>query len=438
MTNFNEGRSFLFATWEGGGNIPPMLTVVRKLVARGHRVRVMSDSCNRPECEAAGAEFVAWTRAPSRVDRSPATDVQRDWDVEEPQQGLLRLVDHVIAGPALGYAEDVIAEIRRAPADLVVSSEFLPGVAVGCEALGQRYALLAVNISLYPMPGVPPMGPGLAPPRSEAERELHAAIAEGTKALFDHGLPALNAARKAFGLSPLDSILDHPRRAERLFLATSRAFDFAPQELPANVRYVGPQLGEPGWVKAQANSSATEDNRPLVAVCFSTTFQNHTGVLQKVIDALATLPVRAVVTLGGSIAASDLRAGANVTLVNSMSHDALMSEAALVVTHGGHGTVMRALAHRRPMLVIPHGRDQNDNAVRVVTRGAGLSLAPDADVGTIRTALTELLEQPGFARRAAELGDQVAAEAADSPIVEELEALAASADESTLLLTRSA
>ncbi len=42
-------KHFLFTTWEGGGSVTPALTVVRKLVARGHRVRVMSDRCNRPE-----------------------------------------------------------------------------------------------------------------------------------------------------------------------------------------------------------------------------------------------------------------------------------------------------------------------------------------------------------------------------------------------------
>ena len=47
--------SFLFALWEGGGNVTPTLEVVRKLVARGHRLRFMSDAYNRAEAEAVGA-----------------------------------------------------------------------------------------------------------------------------------------------------------------------------------------------------------------------------------------------------------------------------------------------------------------------------------------------------------------------------------------------
>jgi UDP:flavonoid glycosyltransferase YjiC (YdhE family) len=77
----------------------------------------------------------------------------------------------------------------------------------------------------------------------------------------------------------------------------------------------------------------------------------------------------------------------------------VMREAALVVTHGGHGTVMRALVSRTPMLVIPHGRDQNDNAVRVTHRGAGLSLMPDASVDAIRTACSRLFARAAVPHR---------------------------------------
>jgi UDP:flavonoid glycosyltransferase YjiC (YdhE family) len=110
--------------------------------------------------------------------------------------------------------------------------------------------------------------------------------------------------------------------------------------------------------------------------------------------------------------------------VESAPHSAVMREAALVVTHGGHGTVIRALVNRLPMLVIPHGRDQNDNAVRVTDRGAGLSLLPDASVEDIRSAGERLLQDPSFRAAALRLGDLVAAEAEQSTLVQELEAAA--------------
>jgi MGT family glycosyltransferase len=242
--------------------------------------------------------------------------------------------------------------------------------------------------------------------------------------MFDSGLPALNAARVALGLQPLEHLLEQLRVAEVELLGTSRAFDFPSSDLPSRVRYVGPQIGDPHWARKWASPWPASDHRPLVAVSFSTTFQNHAGVLQKVIDALAPLPARVLVTLGGSIKASDLKAAGNCVLVDSAPHSQVMREAAVVVTHGGHGTVMRALLSRVPTLVIPHGRDQNDNAVRVTERGAGLSLTADASVEAIRAACERLLNEASFRTAARRLGDLVAAEAENSSVVTELESAA--------------
>lgn len=418
-------RDFLFTTWEGGGSVSPVLTAARQLAARGHRVRVMSDACNRPEAEAAGARFVPWTRAPSRPDRTRDTDILRDWDVKEPIEGLGRLVDEIMTRPALAYAQDVIDEVRRSPADLIVNSEILPGVSAAAEALDVPLALLCCNVSLFPMPGVPVAGPGFAPPRSPEEAAMQDGVRAATIAYFDRGLPALNQARHALGLAPLASLSDHPFRADRLFLATARAFDFAPPVLPDRVLYVGPLLGEPAWAEPWQSPWPVGDRRPLVAVSFSTGFQNQVASLQRVADALRRLPVRGLITLGDTILPHELVASDNVRLVHSAPHDALMREADVVVGHGGHGTTLRALVHRRPQLVIPHGRDQNDNAVRVTERGAGLSLLPDASVTAIEQALMRLLREPAFAHAAADLGGRIRSEIERSPLITELEALAA-------------
>ena len=419
-----RSMSFLFATWEGGGSVTPALTVASKLRARGHRVRVMSDRCNRPEAEAAGARFIAWTRAPSRPDRSKDSDVFRDWEVSTPQGQIQRVMDRIMAGPALAYAEDVIAELKREPADLVVSSELLFGVMVGCEAIGQRFALLTCNISLFPMAGVPPVGPGLAPAANDEERALHRQVAEANRLMLGGGLPAVNAARAAFGLPPLAELADQHLAAEALLLGTARAFDFAPPVLPPRVRYVGPQLDDPAWAAPWRSPWPSDDPRPLVLVAFSTSFQDHAGVLQNIIDAAAELPVRLLVTLGDTISPRELSPAENCLLAHSAPHNVVMPGAALVVTHGGHGTVTRALRHRRPLIVVPHGRDQNDNAVRVTARGAGLLLSADAPAAAFRSAITTLLTDRGYAVAADDLGRQVADEVERSPVVEELEALA--------------
>jgi UDP:flavonoid glycosyltransferase YjiC (YdhE family) len=104
-----------------------------------------------------------------------------------------------------------------------------------------------------------------------------------------------------------------------------------------------------------------------------------------------------------------------------------MHDAAVVITHCGHGTLMRALRAGAAVLCMPMGRDQNDNAVRVTERGAGLQLPPDAPAEEIRQAVTRLLEEPGFRRNARALGRAVAAAINPEAAADELEALAARA-----------
>lgn len=409
-------KSFLFTTWEGGGNVTPAIEAARRLVAKGHRVRFMSEECNRHEAEQAGLAFRAWRTAPSRKDRHPSSQLCKDY-----QEGLVSVIRDLWCGPALEYARDTVEELRQEPADLVVTCEALFGVVAGCESIGQRVALLSPNISLAPIPGIPPVGPGLAPARNEQERALHAEVANGGRELFNAGLPSLNAARAALGLPALENLLDQWKVACRELLATSPAFDFPAETLPERVRYVGPILSDPAWSGDWVSPWEPSDPRPLVLVAFSTTFQDHGGVLQRVMDALESLPARVLVTLGGSIEGETLRSASNCVVVPAAPHTQVLDETALVVTHGGHGTVVRTLAKQVPMLVIPHGRDQNDNAARVEARNAGLRLGVDATLEAIREACKALLEEPKYREGARTLGRWVAQHAANCTVVQELE-----------------
>lgn len=428
MCNFissmnTKPKNFLFTTWEGGGNLPPLITVARKLRERGHRVRLMSDEANREDAAAAGIGFHAWETAPSRPDKTPASCPLRDWEVASPQEGIGLVLDKIMFGPALDYARDLTAVLDREPADLVVTSDMLPGILAACESRGQSVTILAANLCLYPLEGMPVFGPGLPPPRTPEEETLHAQIRAGTLAMLDAHLDVLNHARLALGLLPVDSVLKQLDVASRYLLASSRSFDFPVEELPEQIRYIGPQLDEPVWAKPWRSPWSENDTRPLIAVGFSTTYQAHEGVLQKVIDATTEMPARVLVTLG-QVEPGAIRPAENTVLVSSAPHNAVMQQAAVVVTHGGHGTVMRALSHHCPMLVIPHGRDQDENAMRVVEHGAGLRLTSGSTQEEIRTALNRLLNESAFAESAHRLGRAILEESAGVDAIAALEALA--------------
>jgi MGT family glycosyltransferase len=414
-------RSFLFATWEGGGNIPPVITLVRRLVARGHAVRLLGDACTREEAEAAGAAFVPWRRAPSRPDKSRASDPLRDWEASGPGEVVGRIISHFMCGNAHAFAEDVMAELERCPADAIVTSEMLLGPMLAGEAAGVPVAALACNIPIIPLPGVPPFGPGFAPARDAAERQLHAQVQAGLDALLAGGLAPLNAARAALDLDPLAATGEQFARLDRYLCATAQSFDFPAAALPPNFRYIGPLLDEPAWA---AGGAPPEAGRPLVLVALSTTYQGQEGVLRRTMEALGRLDVDAILTTGPAVPRDALDPPPNVRVVERASHDAILARAAAIVTHCGHGTVMRALLAGVPLLCLPMGRDQDDNAARVTARGAGLRLESSADAGEIEKALARVLAEPRFARAAARLGRAIAAETAPEQAADALEALA--------------
>jgi len=421
-------RSFLFTHWEGGGNTPPMLAVIRRLVARGHAVRVLGDPCNRDEIQAAGAAFLSWAKAPRRVDKSPATDPMRDWEVSSPPAIIARLRDRLFVGPSLGYAQDVRDALARAPADVVVSSEMLFGAMAGAEAADVPCVALMANVYLFPQPGVPPFGPGFVPSTTPIGRVRDWAVRTIALREFGKGTAAFNETRRALGLDPLPHLFDQMKRLASHLVLTSAAFDFQSTNPPPQLVYAGPELDDPSWVEPWQSPWPTSDVRPLVLVGFSTTFQNQAEALRRVIDALAELNVRAVVTTGPGLDASALAGAANVHVCRSAPHNELLKQAAAVVTHCGHGTVIRALAAGVPIVCMPMGRDQNENAARVVFRGAGVRLKPTAAAGRIREAVRRVLEQPEYRSRAQALGSQIARDARESCAVPVLEKIAASRD----------
>lgn len=417
---------FLFCTYEGGGHVAPMLLTARDAQARGHQALAVSDACNASDAAALDLPFQSWRSAPNRPDKDPAGDPLRDWEAETPADAIAQLCERLLIGPAADYALDVQAIAAEFQPDVIVSQELLFGVMLGAERLGVPFAVLTANIWCFPtLAGQPPFGAGLPPSETPEDQMRDAAIAMVSRRLYDHHLDGYNAVRAGFELPPLATLLDQPHRAERILLSTSAAFDFAPDPAPEPFRYVGPKVVAPAWSAPWRSPWPADDARPLVVVSFSTLFQNQGETIRNCIVALAELPVRAVVTLGPVLDPVDFPATDNVHVVKTADHDQLVPLAAAMVTHGGHGTVLRPLRYGVPLLCLPMGRDQPDNAARVEARGAGLTLGPDAEPAAIRAAVSRLLDEPAFREAAQRLGSAIRAASKEVDAVEELEAIAA-------------
>ena len=413
-------RQYLFALVDGGGNVPPELHAVRRLIEGGHAVTVLADDSVAPEVTSTGAELGRWLRAPNRTNRRPEHDPIRDWECKYPWQLVDRLVDTLLVGAAAAYASDVTEAITRCRPSLVVSSMFCLGGMLAAEAARIPFVVLFPNVYPLPARGLPPFGMGLRPARGRLGQWRDETLNRIIERQWDRkGLTDLNTLRRSYGLALLEHVFDQVRGAHRQLVMTSPALDFS-AVLPAGARYVGPVLEDPVWSRG-SSWTLPSDGNPLVLVAMSSTFQDQIGPLQRVIAALSALPVHGIVTTGPAIDASALNAAPNVTVLAHAPHREVLQHAAAVVTHGGHGTVVKALAAGVPMVLLPHGRDQGDTAVRVTERGAGIALKRTADADTIAAAIRNVLHQPTYRAAAQQLGQSVRSDAAGATLLRELE-----------------
>lgn len=433
------GRSYLFVTWEGGGNVPVVLGVARRLAQRGHRVRVLTEPCLEGAVRAAGADFLPFTRHFTRTDR--AQTLLDDAKARTTVGALRRSFEVVLFGPARITAEETRAAILAEPTDVVAVDHLMPGALAAAEAAGTPRVVLFHTPEYLPGPGRPAAGPGFLPRQDLLGRARDALLTAVFLRTVGGYVERYNEARRTMNLRPLRSakeLLKQYHQADLRLILTSAAFDFPIDPAPANVRYVGPVLDDPDWADARpvdgagdashgprgaANAplKATGAELPLVVASLSSTFQDQGPVLRRIIAALGSLPVRGLVTLGPAMEEDFDELPANVQVLRSLPHSAVFPRANAVITHAGHGTVMRALASGVPLLCLPMGRDQDDNAARVVARGAGLRLKASTGPDGIARAVRRLVTEPDFAARAQELGRRIRADVAEDRAVEELE-----------------
>jgi MGT family glycosyltransferase len=387
---------YLFTTWDGGGTVAPELALAKRLLGRGHEVRVLSDPTIEDEARRAGCAFSPWTTAPHRTSRGREHDVVRDYETKNPMQMIARYVEDFLGAPARRWIADTCSVIDRHPVDAIVTDFGVPSPLIAAEARGLASALVLPNIWIYPTPGIPPMGPGFMPAAGPFGRMRDAVFRALTHRAFAKALPHFNAARADLGLEPVASAHTQMMKADRILVLTSPKFDFTSPAMPPQVRYAGPELDDPGWAESWRSPWRDDDPRPLVAVGLSSTFQDQVQTLRKIVEALAGMDVRAVVTLGIAVRPDEVPGKENVSVVPSAPHRDLFARASAVITHCGHGTMMKALSLGVPIVCMPMGRDQNDNAARVVHAGAGLRIQPTANVAAIRSAVKRVLSEPEF------------------------------------------
>jgi len=276
----------------------------------------------------------------------------------------------------------------------------------------------------YPLPveGVPPLFTGLGLMPGHVGRARDRVLNRVNERFSRAGLPTLNRTRAELGLAPLESWNEQLLGVESILVMTAPELDFSSRgRLPENVHYVGPAF-EPfdaGW-----SSPWPESNRdPLVVVSVSTSYMDQNALVQRVLDALGGLPVRALLTAGPAIDSDALRLPVNARAEAFVPHRAVFPHASLVVTHAGWQTVNAALADSVPLVCMPDARDQPDNAARVVEVGAGVRVSKKAPPPELRRVIERALADDRLGRGAAAMAEALGRSDGTQGVCDRLERL---------------
>ncbi len=439
MTDGGPPLRFLFAMFQGGGNIPLIMPIVAQLAGRGHDVRVLPGPGIRSRPRPASPQFL------KQIDESGATRLPFPEPEAHPYSAAPSL-----RGLAFGWmpqrfvpmareearttlwsahwAKIVAAELRETLPAVLVADYLLLGAIAAAEAARVPCAVIVHNAFPPNASGQPPKGSGLLPARTPLQHARQMVWQWAHDRIWvRNGLPAHNRARAALGLEPLRSQFEEYNRIARMLVLGCEAFDFPARRLAPNVRYTSTPIDDRdipagAWVSHWPASDA----RPLVLVSLSTLNQGQAPAMHHILEALDGLPVRALVTVGPSLNKDEFRAPPNAVLDTFVPHSAVLPYAAVIVSQCGLGTLSKALLHGVPLVCMPFVGDQPDNAARIVAHGAGLRLPPDAPAADIRAALNAVLAGPQFREAARRLGAAMSGTRAEITAADELELVASS------------
>ncbi len=370
---------FLLAAFGDPGHVFPAIALGRALSERGHEVVVETWEERRGAVEGAGLGFTAAEEY--RMFPPPDPDSADGAHAAEAARALLPLLE----------------EMRP---DAVVSDILTLAPALAAEKAGVPLATLIPHIYPVVESGLPFFAIGLQPPRTPVGRGIWRA---GTRALnvgLEHGRRDLNRQRERLGLVPVERF--HGGISPDLALVGTFPQLEYPRQWPAGVEITGPMTFEVPHPEIELPPG----DDPLILVAPSTAHDSGNHLVRTALEALADEPVRVVATTNRVAPQSPIEVPANAVLVEWLSYSQLMPAASLVVSHGGHGTVARALGAGTPVLISPIIGDMSETAMRIAWAGAGLSLPWRLCRPTpLRWSVRRLLEEPSFAERARELAD---------------------------------
>ena len=274
---------FLIMTWDGAGNLAPTLGIARTLVERGHDVRLMGHRTIAERCGDVGTRFVPL----SQGELWDAMDDPGDFEAE------IRLLINELCFSST-IAGDLAKELDREPADAVL---------VDC------MLFTAIDVAL-----------ASGSPTATLFHTAYTVFRGGPLVeMFAPGMEIANARRAELGLPAIERLGDIHDACACAIVALPKEFE---PDVPdaGNVLRIGPVLDAPPLCCEVDEVDLQTGSTPLVLVSLSTSEQGQADLLQRCADAVAQLPVNAIVTTGPSIDPASVTAGANTQVARYVPH----------------------------------------------------------------------------------------------------------------------
>ncbi len=393
--------NLLFAAHPSTGHLNPMISIARKMRSEGHTVVFI---CSTP----AKATKVIAENSFHLINIRPSLSIF----------GLLFLpltsgyVETFLAAKlffsgTFYYARAIGKALAKLQPDAVVYDFSFPGACLAAESQDIPFVNIYHAGLSFSGPGIPPFGSGLSIGKKWGrkgkvyrfmsdflERSLQSTIARARDKLT---LPPKEYKHTTFLSSPwLNLVL------------TTEASEAPRFPLPQPVFFIGPCFsGRQDDLMADFPFELLSSEKPIVYVSLGTVFNKKPKVFSKIISAFADGRFQLIVSAGGAF--GRLRSQhlpPNILLFECVPQVKVLSKVDAVISHGGNNTVNETLAAGKPLLVIPVGGEQGDNASRVVYLGVGLR----ADIkkstpGEIGEKINRLIEDKTFHQRAKEIAD---------------------------------
>lgn len=400
-------RRIVITTWGSLGDLHPYLAIGLGLKSRSHEVIIGAAECYRRKIEQLGLGFRA-----VRPDCTWLADPQMVRRLAHPRWGIIRAARMVLTALRESY-EDTLAAAQGA--HLLVSNQATLATRLVAEKKGIPWVSVMHVPMLFYSAYDPPLFPGF-PGLSKTLRFLGPAVwgplGRFAKWATRWMAKPLYRIRQEIGLPPaseVNPLVDGHSPLLHLALFSKRLLDKQP-DWPAQTVVTGfPWFDQDGSTGLPTALTRFLDDGPSpIVFTLGTAIAADAGSFyESSAQAAHLLGRRAVLIL------KDPR-NRPPTLPNGVAafdyapFSELFPRAAAIVHHGGIGTTGLAMRSGRPMLVMPCAWDQPDNADRVARLGISRTIARlRYTPARVAAELRHLLDDPAYARRAGDVGEQI-------------------------------